>query len=200
MRYDTNGGTGVVEGACSGEPGPESGGTKWRRSRVVCESYGDWECFGVQAWSEELGLEGECRDHGRTARLHELAPWRDQVMPRRYRRQLPDFPVGVRSSSRCSRTVSSSTIFRGLKRHLRLSVDARTEEMEFMLKLESVATIVAARRWQITGRPRTLRWARRQATRHPRQGGGSGGVPDWPDRGVVKTFRWKQPPPEKPMF
>ena len=87
-------------------------------------------------------------------------------MPRRYRRQLPDLPVGVRSSSRCSRTVSSSTIFRGLRRHLRLSVDARTEEMEFMFKLGSVATLVAARRWQITGRPRTLGCARRQATRH----------------------------------
>ena len=30
MRYSTNGGTAAVEGACTGEPGPESGGTKWR--------------------------------------------------------------------------------------------------------------------------------------------------------------------------
>ena len=172
MRYSSNGGTAAVEGACTGEPSPESGGTKWQRSRVVCESHGGWECFGVQAWSEDLGLEGECRSG---SWMDSTAAWvgivegpgNDEQLPRCDLRQLPDSLLGVRSNSRCGRTVSSSTIFRGLKRHLRLSVDAgRTEEMEFMLKLESVATIVAARKWQITGRPRTIGWARRHAPRH----------------------------------
>ena len=130
----------------------------------------------MQSWSEDLGLEGECRVHGWTSTAAWVGivegPGNDEQLPRRDLRQLPDLPLGDRSSSRCGRSLTSTTIFRGLRRHLRLSVDARTEEMEFMLKLGSVETLVAARRWQITGRPRTLGWARRQATRHPRHAGG----------------------------